>query len=126
MGYRVTHQTAFERRFKKCPPDLQTEVLDVVAPQIVNDPLVGDPLKGNWKHYQSWHFHRKPEYRIVYRVYECKVDGDPPSCDLQDHTDCLPDLNQCSGLIDFVLIGTREEFNRLYKLRQKDIDQFSL
>ena len=88
--------------------------------------MIGEPLRGNWRQYQSWHFHRRPEYRIVYRTYDCRTAENPATCALHEHTECQPELVDCAGLIDFVLIGTREEFNRLYKLRQKDIDQFSL
>lgn len=126
MAYNVSRQPSFERRFKKCPPDIQLEVLDVIAPQIEANPRIGEQLRGNWRLYQSFHFHRKPEYRLIYRFYECRSSDQPAKCTLDYHTDCDPVVKTCHGLIDYVLIGTREQLNNDYKLDKKSIDRFNL
>ncbi len=126
LAYSVTHQSAFKRKLKKLPAEVLAEVLDNVAPQIVANPAAGSELIGNWKPFRAFHFHRKPEYRLIYRLYDCRSLDNPPTCDLLDHTACDPMLEDCSGLIDFVLIGTREEFNRYYKLSRKEINGYIL
>ena len=39
--------------------------------RISENPSIGDALKGSWKGFSSFHFHRKPEMRIIYALYSC-------------------------------------------------------
>jgi hypothetical protein len=102
------------------------KILDEVIPAIAADPSLGEILKGSWSPSQSYHFHRRPEYRIIYRVYHCNAGGESPTCSLHHETDCSPGDEACGGVINFILLGTREEFNRFYKMKRKDIDRNNL
>ena len=58
-----------KRDFKKLPKNIQQEILFTHLPAIQANPYeVGTPLRGALKGECSYHFGRKPEYRIVYFV----------------------------------------------------------
>jgi mRNA-degrading endonuclease RelE of RelBE toxin-antitoxin system len=65
---------AARRDFKKLPGKIQQELLENHLPSIAGQPFDrGKPLVGALKNSRSYHFGRKPEYRIVYFVEELLV-----------------------------------------------------
>jgi len=60
---------AARRDLKRLPPKVQEEILFAHLPKIQERPFeAGKPLQGVLKGERSYHFGRKPEYRIVYFV----------------------------------------------------------
>lgn len=110
MEYRVKHRTQFQKtinKLQKKNPQLVEEILDQ-ADLIQANPKDYANLKGTLKGFKSAHFHRKPEYRILFKVYHCsKIDKKTKSfyCDLHEITkDNNP--KECMGLIDFIFVDT--------------------
>lgn len=67
--FRLLISPAAHRDLKKLPPDIQKKVVYEHLPTIERDPFgVGHPLYGALKGELSYHFGRKPEYRIIYYV----------------------------------------------------------
>ena len=125
MAYKVAMRSSFERDFKKLKPQVQNYVLDV-ADKIQNGTLQGEKLKGNFQSFYKFPFGHKPEYRLVYKIYDCRIskDGDM-SCMFDDIEHTPEELLECSGLIEFVLIKTREEMNNLYSQPKKYVKNYS-
>ncbi|MCX6213517.1 hypothetical protein [Spirosoma sp.] len=124
MGHRISRRTAFDKDIKsfKKAKNLIESIKDSIN-EIINDPTSGESLTGNWKGYKSYHFNRKPEIRIIYAVYPCCILGNSASsidCLLEIEAD-EDDKGECLGVIDFVRVASREEFNNIYNLRKKFI-----
>jgi addiction module RelE/StbE family toxin len=67
--YRLLLSPAAHRDLKKLPTDVQKLIAYEHLPAIEKDPIgVGYPLYGTLKSERSYHFGRKPEYRIIYYV----------------------------------------------------------
>lgn len=128
MPYKVTHRPQFAkaiRKLQKKNPRLVEEIL-VEADRIQANPTQYEALTANLKGFSSAHFHRNPEYRIMFKVYECQKQAEKSKeyyCELAEITQC-EDRKECNGLIDFVFVDTREEFNKKYKLTKKDLKNF--
>lgn len=123
MPFNVTTRRYFKNKFKKLNKQLQIEVLNITD-EITSNPFKGDKLKNNLSDFHSFHFHRSPEYRIMYRVYLCHKQDSKSNyfCELEnkiEHNEI--DIKDCNGLIDYIFLDTREEFNNLYKLTGKEI-----
>ncbi|TAH17731.1 MAG: hypothetical protein EAZ08_12930 [Cytophagales bacterium] len=118
MKYNIKFKTAFKKLAKKLPKNIQEDTLNI-ADQLQQKQVKGDILTGNWKGFLSYHFHRKPEYRIVYITYDCNENG---VCRFEEEHQ--GQVNQCLGLMEFILIATREEMNSLYKTDKKIITNY--
>ena len=71
MEYTLELSSAAKRDLKRLPNIIQREILFTHLPAIQSDPSgVGFPLRGTLKGERSYHFGRKPEYRIIYLVEE--------------------------------------------------------
>ena len=125
MAYKIAYRSSFERDFKKLRPHVQDFVLDV-ADKIQNGVLQGEQLKGNFHGFYKFSFGHKPEYRLVYKIYHCQIykDGNP-TCMFDDIEHTIEELLSCNGLIEFVLIKTREEMNNLYAQPKKRVRKYS-
>ena len=67
--YRLLLAPAARRDLKKLPHHIQKQIVFEHLPEIECDPLgVGKPLFGALKGELSYHFGRKPEYRIIYFI----------------------------------------------------------
>ena len=65
--YSLLLAPAAKRDLKKMPLHIQNQIVFQHLPEIERDPLgVGKPLFGVLKGELSYHFGRKPEYRIIY------------------------------------------------------------
>jgi len=125
MAYKVAFRSSFERDFKKMNLRIQTFVLDI-ADKIQDGALHGEKLKGNFQDFYKFSFGHKPEYRLVYRIYDCRIVKDgKPACMFDDIEHTPEELLECSGLIEFVLIKTREEMNNLYAQPKKYVKNYS-
>jgi mRNA-degrading endonuclease RelE of RelBE toxin-antitoxin system len=136
MTYKIKAHTNFKKALKKIlDKALKAEISDILE-NIQDNPTSFEELKHNWAGYQSAHFHRAPEYRILFKVYQCKAQQEATGeayCQIDQHedeegeeTENPPILRDCMGLIYFIMLGTREEFNHLYKTDKKVIQQYEL
>jgi len=127
LSYKITYRPQFEKSIKKIAktnPQLANDIFDL-ADKIQLEPSSYPSLKGNLSTFKSVHFHRNPEYRILFKIYECHKESknNIHECLLHEITlDSEP--QNCKGLIDFVFVETRETFNRLYKLSKKELLNF--
>ena len=125
MAYKIAFLGSFERDFKKLKPRVQDFVLDI-ADKIQNGTLQGEALKGNFQGFYKFPFGHKPEYRLVYKIYYCRIYKDENfMCIFEDIEHTIEELLECNGLIEFVLIKTREEMNNLYVRSKKHIKKYS-
>ena len=71
MEFTLELSPAANRGLKKLPNDVQKEILFTHLPAIQEDPYgLGVLLRGALKGERSYHFGRKPEYRIIYLIEE--------------------------------------------------------
>ena len=119
MAYKISYRNNFERDFKKLKPHVQDFILGI-ADKIQGRTLQGEKLKGNFREFYKFPFGHKPEYRLVYKIYDCRIykDGNPV-CKFDDIEHTIEELVKCNGLIEFVLIKAREEMNNLYAQSKK-------
>lgn len=69
MNFTLELSPAARRDLKRFPKPVQQEILFTHLPAILANPhKVGSPLYGTLKEERSYHFGRKPEYRILYFV----------------------------------------------------------
>jgi addiction module RelE/StbE family toxin len=121
MAYKISYRSSFERDFKKLKPDIQKFVLDT-ADKIQNGTLQGEKLKGNFNGFYKIPFGHRPDYRLVYKIYDCRINKDgQPKCMFDDIEHTIKELLECDGLIEFILIKTREEMNNLYAQSKKHV-----
>ena len=67
--YELILSPAARRDLKKLPINVQEAIAFTHLPRIRKDPFqVGEPLVGVLKGERSYHFGRRPEYRIIYFV----------------------------------------------------------
>jgi hypothetical protein len=76
-------------------------------------------MKGNFRRLDIKKLEIKdttPPYRVLYKYYECsKKDSSKLICSSNViHAD-KDELDNCKGLIDFIICGPREMFNNFYK-----------
>jgi len=125
MAYKIAYRSSFERDFKKLKPAIQNFVLDI-ADKVQNGTLQGEKLKGNFQEFYKIPFGHNPEYRLVYKIYNCRIsENGNPTCLFDDIEHTIEELIKCNGLIEFVLIKTREKMNNLYSLPKKHIKNYS-
>jgi len=68
-GYAIELSPAARRDLKRLPIEIQKEIVFEHLPAIQRKPLkVGKPLAGVLKNERSYHFGRKPQYRIIYFI----------------------------------------------------------
>ena len=69
MAFILEIAPAAKRDIKKLPPDFQKMIAFDYLPLIQVDPYkMGQPLAGVFKGERSFHFGRKPEYRVIYFI----------------------------------------------------------
>jgi mRNA-degrading endonuclease RelE of RelBE toxin-antitoxin system len=118
MAWKVAYRSSFYKNYKKLPNQIQKLILDIADKIQAGEN--GDLLKYNWADFYAWHFSRKPEYRLVYARYKCLIKNDKTiKCKFEDIEHSEVELKSCNGLIEFVLIDTRENFNKLYKMSKQ-------
>jgi hypothetical protein len=123
MSWKVSYRNSFLRNFKKLPKKIKEEIFDISDK--IQSGTDCDDLHYNWADFYSCHFNRKPEYRLVYTRYKCLIkNGETLKCEFDDIEHSENELKNCDGLIEFVLIDTRENFNKLYNKSKKDINNF--
>ena len=124
MAYKISYRSSFERDFKKLNSGIQNYVLDI-ADKIQDETLQGEKLKGNFNEFYKFPFGHKPEYRLVYKIYDCRVQKNGnPMCMFDDIEHTIEELLECNGLIEYVLIKTREEMNNLYSKPKKYVRNY--
>jgi mRNA interferase RelE/StbE len=68
-AYALELSPAARRDLKRLPREIQRKIAFEHLPAIQREPLkAGKPLTGVLKNERSYHFGRKPEYRIIYFV----------------------------------------------------------
>lgn len=118
MPYKIQIESSFSRDMKSFKKNarLKQEIGEHLE-SILADPGAGKRLSSNMEGLFNYGFGSKPQYRIIYRLYNC--------CDM-GVADCPPfqegdgDTEEgCKGLIQFLFIKTREECNNLYNFKKK-------
>jgi len=67
--YRLEISPAAKRDLKKLPGPIQKKIVFEHLPKVEREPYVSsEPLIGTLKGERSYHFGRKPEYRIIYHI----------------------------------------------------------
>jgi mRNA-degrading endonuclease YafQ of YafQ-DinJ toxin-antitoxin module len=124
LEYKLSYYPQFEKSVKKIAKkdkELGQEILEQIS-LILKDPHSFDKLKGNLKEFNSCHFHRSPEYRILFKVYHCSIIDKKGNAVCEINEDDCPET--CKGMIDLIFVETRETFNRLYKMNNKQLGYF--
>jgi mRNA-degrading endonuclease RelE of RelBE toxin-antitoxin system len=123
MSYKVSVESSFRQDLKsfKKNPQAEKEIKEGVL-QILDNPMAGEYLRGNLSGIRKISIGRRPEYRIMYRLYQC-CNPDKDNCEvcIVKTDDEIP-AEECMGLIQFVFVKTREECNNLYGLSKKYFD----
>ena len=123
MAWKVSYRSSFLKNYKKLPLQIQNQILDIADKIQAGED--GNLLNYNWADFYSWHFNRKPEYRLLYARYKCLIKNSKTiKCKFDDIEHTEKELKICDGLIEFVLIDTRENFNKLYKMSKKDVNKY--
>ncbi len=92
--YRLELSPAAGRDIRRLPRSVQKEIAFIHLPKIAEAPFANsDPLTGTLKGERSYHFGRKPEYRIIFYI--------------EDH------------IITVTVIGTRENIYKRATRRKK-------
>lgn len=69
MYYKLELAPSAKRDLKKLPINIQKDIAFVHLPAITSNPFMeGTPLAGTLRGERSYHFGRKPEYRIIYFI----------------------------------------------------------
>ena len=69
--YRLEVSPAAQRDLERLPPDVHKKIVLDHLPAIVKAPFfISRPLIGGLRGERSYHFGRKPEYRIIFYVEE--------------------------------------------------------
>jgi len=72
--YKLELSPAAKRDLKRLPLPVQKDIVFKHLPEIAGDPLLKTkPLVGTLKGERSYHFGRKPEYRIIFYLEEDTV-----------------------------------------------------
>lgn len=125
--YKPQFYSSFKKVYKKNAQPLKTEI-DTIILRLCQDPTLGETLTGNWQGFRSFHFGRKPEYRLFYRFYDCRANAQNT-----EQTKALCRFNLCEtneeiancvGVLDFVTLATREEATQIYRLDKKEVDGY--
>ena len=117
MAWKIAYRNSFLKKFKKFDKNLQNKIFDIADKiQTGND---CEKLKHTLNEFYSCHFNRKPEYRLLYVKYKCRIEkGKKIYCKFDDIKHTKKELQNCNGLIEFVLVDTRETFNKHYKMKK--------
>jgi mRNA-degrading endonuclease RelE of RelBE toxin-antitoxin system len=125
MAYKIAYRSSFERDFKKLNSNIQNYVLDI-ADKIQAGTVQGEQLKGNFQGFYKFPFGHKPEYRLVYKIYDCRISKNGNlECMFDDIEHSIEELIECNGLFEFILIKTREKMNNLYAQPKKLVKNYS-
>lgn len=72
--YKLDLSPAARRDLKRLPLSIQKEIVFQHLPEIARDPFSKTkPLIGTFKGERSYHFGRKPEYRIIFYIEEDSI-----------------------------------------------------
>ena len=125
MAYKIAYRNSFERDYKKLKSHVQDFILDI-ADKIQDGTIQGEQLSGNFLGFYKFPFGHKPEYRLVYKIYNCRIyKAGRFTCMFEDIKHTMEELQVCNGLIEFVLIKTREDMNNLYARPKKYVKNYS-
>jgi mRNA-degrading endonuclease RelE of RelBE toxin-antitoxin system len=122
MPYKFSQLSRFGRDVKSFGNDKNArEQIKEAVKAIIKDPTVGGLLGNNLKPLRSYHFGRKPEYRLLYYYYECcNSDQKTETCLFEDEESAIEEKDEsvedttCLGAIEFVCVASRQVFDNLY------------
>lgn len=122
MSYQVCFTNHFKHDSKAIAPDRNKKLQDDIKNElaaIIENPKAGEVMKNNMSGLLKHSFGNKPAIRILYTLRECKcANNDTGTVDVDD--ECPPDqIDNCEGVIVFVIIRTREDCNKIYKQGKK-------
>lgn len=121
MPLRIHQFKNFEKDAAKFKNNaVQKEEIQSAIIQILDDPSIGKPLKGNLRGMVNFGFSKSPQLRIIYAYYECcqLQDQRPSDCQHEDVYEIEED-EVCEGIIDFLFVRTRESCTNLYRKNKK-------
>jgi mRNA-degrading endonuclease RelE of RelBE toxin-antitoxin system len=74
MDYKLELAPSARRDLKSLPINVQKDIASIHLPTIASNPfLEGTLLSGALRSERSYHFGRKPEYRIIYFILKNKI-----------------------------------------------------
>ena len=120
LPHKINISGTFKRKLGKINIDHKDTVI-ATTKDILKNPSIGDTMKGTFQKLGFKYFKIKdtnPEYRIIYKDYSCNT-GE--ACSLGIIHDNNAPLKDCLGVVDFVIVGSREDFNNYYGMSKKEI-----
>lgn len=126
MPFKVSYLKSFERdikSFKKNKP--AKKIIQQSVLELLDNPHLGSPLNRNIDRFWRHRFSEKPEFRIIYVIYDCcPVDLNRPEYCRFDDVESLTEGVKCEGLIEFAFVRTREDCNNLYKQSREYFENY--
>jgi mRNA-degrading endonuclease RelE of RelBE toxin-antitoxin system len=122
LPFKFNITNSFYKDYNKLPTEVQKIALKQ-GKNITANPQIGTKYSGNWGEFWKLEFGNNPQYRIIYKVYFCKKqkqNGKFYCVNKIIHHKIQ--LQSCEGLIDYVLLKTREFMNNYYKLKKNNIN----
>ena len=118
MRYKIAYRSTFERDIKSFKNDKTLrEAIKKNLSDLLDNPFIGEPLVGQWSGFYKLAFHERPQMRIIYCIYPCCPTEiiSKNSCRFEDVDIDDPSSSECSGLVEFLFVRTREDCTHLYK-----------
>lgn len=113
MPFKVVLHTKFLPKQLKKNKQQKVELKKLVE-DIAEDPNIGTPLKGKESLFLKFKFGSKPEYRIIYTVYECREKTSNSCIQPLIGKSCGESNLECEGCVFFVMCRTREDLGKNY------------
>jgi mRNA-degrading endonuclease RelE of RelBE toxin-antitoxin system len=120
MAFKKSYSTRFTRSVKTFRNDRKiAEMIVSAVNDIAGNPMSGQQLKGGLSGIYEHKFGRSPEYRLIYQVYACCES--PETCNFDKDLE-----GDCSGVILFIILATREQMNNLLKKGKKSLTDIEI
>jgi hypothetical protein len=124
MPHKIITESSFARDVKdfKKNKSLLATIKDHVR-DIVEDPSIGVVMVKNLAGLRKCRFDHHSSYRIIYRVYDCCNAPGQEIGRICPHPMEEVDDKDCTGLVQFLHVQTRQDADNLYRKRKKDVEK---
>lgn len=117
----------FDRELKKISKKMPKPTFKDLGSHLKSlheNPHSGEQLSGNLRDFWKYKFGKRPEYRIIYALYE-RESVLNNLVEFEDISEEIIDAEEFEGIIELCFIKTREECSRLYTQKKKYFDSFT-